>query len=281
MDIFQLVAESGFVDPPEVVYPPSHMSREVPEAPGPCLDDWLWDEAFADEKYDTVLEVNKRCDLVKALGGPRATVGQMVLAAEKGDLTLIKALVKRDAKAANSIMDEIGRNFLHVAAEHGRSLACAWVVKNGMDVNKATLYGLTPLMCAAAWGQEVTCELLLDLGADATLRDRHGRTALSFASDGLRSTLVRHPNMIKCGRDVMGADIDALWAPPKPGSGRKEAEVHEQFQSSHKGKGFAEKYNMRLLRGVVGAAVDQVGGGDRDVDASGGSAKSTVSGNKK
>jgi hypothetical protein len=259
MDIFQLVSESGFVDPPEAVSPPSHMAREAPEAlqRGPDLDAWLWDENFADERYDTVLEVNKRMDLVKAYGGERPCVKLLVAAAAKGDLTLIKALVKRDAAASNTLMDEIGRNYLHVACEHGHTLAAAWTVKNGMDVNKATLYGLTPLMCACAWGNEVCAHLLLDFGADATLRDRHGRTALSFASDGVRSALVHHPAMEKWGRDVMGADIWDQWVPPPAGSSRKESDVNEQFQGGHAGKGYSEKYNMTLMRGVAGAAMDQ------------------------
>ena len=62
-----------------------------------------------------------------------------------------------------------------------------------MDVNKQTLYGFTPLMLAACWGREDCAALLLDLGADPTACDRHGRTALEMASDGMREHLVRHP----------------------------------------------------------------------------------------
>ena len=110
----------------------------------------------------------------------------------------------------DELKDEIGRNYLHVAAAAGQTRACAVVLKHGaMDVDKPTIYGFTPLMLAACWGRDATCMLLLDLGADPCAADRHGRTALEMASDGVREHLAKHPAMRLAGVAALGSSLKA------------------------------------------------------------------------
>jgi hypothetical protein len=122
---------------------------EPPAVPAPChkpvpsnepdvdpLDAWCWDEAFADEKRDWLADVQSRIDLVALMGGPAVAAKQLCKDAEVGTLALAKCFVKKDPALADRLSDELGRNFLHVAATFGKGLAVAWVVKNGMDVRK-------------------------------------------------------------------------------------------------------------------------------------------------
>ena len=153
---------------------PAPTPRATPEPLDDPLDDWEWDETFSTEPFDVQEFVASRVDLVKILGGRPHVTQKLGLEAEKGELTLLKCLVKQSPELADGLADELGRNFLHVAATYGRGLAVAWCVRKGMRVNLRTHYGMTPLMLACAWGRSTTAALLLDLEADPTLRDRHG-----------------------------------------------------------------------------------------------------------
>lgn len=72
------------------------------------------------------------------------------------------------------------------------------LVKSGMDVDKQTTHGYTALMFAASgsntWVTEAHCyehvTLLLDAGADRTIRDTSGKTALDHAKAKGQSRIV-------------------------------------------------------------------------------------------
>lgn len=52
---------------------------------------------------------------------------------------------------------------------------------------KQTDHGNTALILAATWGHPELVKLLLKIGADASIRNRHGKTALDLAKDnGIR-----------------------------------------------------------------------------------------------
>ena len=55
------------------------------------------------------------------------------------------------------------------------------LIRGGADVNARDIYGETPLMHAAAAGDEVVVRTLLANGARADMRTADGRTALDFA----------------------------------------------------------------------------------------------------
>jgi hypothetical protein len=117
-------------------------------------------------------------------------------------------------------------------------------------------------MLAAAWGKEVTCDLLLDLGADPTIRDKQGRTMLSLASNGLRMHLIKHAKLhpfrtvVKVDL-IMGSDIDEKWrqAILESGGGGGGSSYHGSHSSSEesslRGNRVSENYNICLYKTVV------------------------------
>lgn len=72
-------------------------------------------------------------------------------------------LLNKDGVDVNELYDELGRNFLHVAASAGRNLAVTIAVRSGMDVTRTTVAGKTAEMLAVAWGRTSTSALLLEL----------------------------------------------------------------------------------------------------------------------
>ncbi len=55
------------------------------------------------------------------------------------------------------------------------------MLANGADVNKANYQGDTPLHTAAFWGIEANIKLLLQYGADRSIKNKNGETAYDVA----------------------------------------------------------------------------------------------------
>jgi hypothetical protein len=73
------------------------------------------------------------------------------------------------------------------AAHNGRDDAVAWLLAHGADVDGAPYLGVTPLHFAAQFGHGSTVRLLLEHGADTTLRDRiHDATPVDWARESGR-----------------------------------------------------------------------------------------------
>jgi ankyrin repeat protein len=71
---------------------------------------------------------------------------------------------------------------LALAAQLGRTKACAWLLDHGADPARAPLYGVTPLHFAAWMGRYDTASLLVSRGAPLDARDRmHDGTPLGWA----------------------------------------------------------------------------------------------------
>jgi ankyrin repeat protein len=72
-------------------------------------------------------------------------------------------------------------------AEHPQGLVevevLVWLLEQGLDVNAIDSYGETVLTRAAGWSRPEIVRMLLDYGADATLRTHDGRIAADFAAD--------------------------------------------------------------------------------------------------
>jgi ankyrin repeat protein len=54
----------------------------------------------------------------------------------------------------------------------------AWYLRNGVDVERVDSLGNRPILMAATYGHDGLIELLLEAGADASVRDKHGGTVL-------------------------------------------------------------------------------------------------------
>jgi ankyrin repeat protein len=74
-----------------------------------------------------------------------------------------------------------GHSLLMLAACHNRWGLCAWLVKNGADVNSIDLSGNTVLMGACLKGHTRIVKLLLHAGADPFLQNGQGMMAIDFA----------------------------------------------------------------------------------------------------
>jgi ankyrin repeat protein len=110
----------------------------------------------------------------------------------------------------NSTAPESGETPLHSAlCKAGRPYflyVVKLLVENGADVNARTIPGAdtgafmrdvrtkgeTPLHRAAAYGDEAMIEYLLEHGADRTVRDAHGNSPISWASEHLRPGSILH-----------------------------------------------------------------------------------------
>ena len=71
---------------------------------------------------------------------------------------------------------------LHTAAASGDTAAVLRLISKGARVNARGFFGRTPLMNAAVCNRPETVKALLDRGADASLTDDMGMTAVQAAS---------------------------------------------------------------------------------------------------
>lgn len=114
------------------------------------------------------------------------------------NLACLTALLEGGASASRA-SDHSGETALHfvVSADPDHALAASkLLLKHGANPNAATKPGMTtymlwrdarvrgesPLHRAAAWSAPEVIQLLLDAGADPSLRDANGDTPLSWAS---------------------------------------------------------------------------------------------------
>lgn len=103
----------------------------------------------------------------------------LMLAALKGRAAQVAALIRRGAH-----VNKTGWAPLHYAASH-TSEAAAEVVRLLLEhhayIDAASPNGSTPLMMAAMYGHTSVVGQLLEAGADATLKNEQGLTAMDFA----------------------------------------------------------------------------------------------------
>ena len=64
---------------------------------------------------------------------------------------------------------------------NGKYEAAEALCAHGAELDARSKYQWTPLMLAAIYGHPKICEMLLALGADPSLKDNKGKTALDYA----------------------------------------------------------------------------------------------------
>jgi ankyrin repeat protein len=99
----------------------------------------------------------------------------LMLAALKGNVEAVKALIARNAD-----VNKTGWAPLHYAASAGSAQHTQ--IENHAYIDATSPNGTTPLMMAAHYGSTASVQLLLDEGADPTLRNQLGLTAVDFAT---------------------------------------------------------------------------------------------------
>lgn len=100
----------------------------------------------------------------------------LMMAALKGHLGLARKLI---AKGAD--VNKTGWAPLHYAATHGHLEIMSLLLDNHAYIDAESPNGTTPLMMAAQYGTPAGVKLLLEAGADATLKNQLGLTAIDFA----------------------------------------------------------------------------------------------------
>jgi hypothetical protein len=109
----------------------------------------------------------------------------LMLAALKGYLEICKLLIARDAD-----VNKPGWAPLHYASTGGHITVMRLLLDNHAYIDAASPNGSTPLMMAARYGTNDAVKLLLDAGADPTLKNVQGLTAIDFARQVQREDTV-------------------------------------------------------------------------------------------
>lgn len=109
------------------------------------------------------------------------------------DTSLIRAIKINDADRVRTLLyahaDVNEKNYagitpLTIAGEKGNLAILRMLVEDGKaNVNDTSSYGVTPLIAAAAAGKGEAVTYLINHGADATVKDDMGKTALIYASN--------------------------------------------------------------------------------------------------
>lgn len=103
----------------------------------------------------------------------------LMIAAIKGNMEAARALIERDAD-----VNKTGWTPLHYAASGTGPVQPAMIallLENHAYIDAESPNGSTPLMMAAQYGTRESVKLLLDEGADPSLKNQLGLTAADFA----------------------------------------------------------------------------------------------------
>lgn len=100
----------------------------------------------------------------------------LMMAALKGHLDLARKLIARDAD-----VNKPGWAPLHYAATNAHVPVMRLLLEHHAYIDAESPNGTTPLMMAAHYGSPEAVKLLLEAGADPTLKNKLGLTALDFA----------------------------------------------------------------------------------------------------
>jgi ankyrin repeat protein len=101
----------------------------------------------------------------------------LMLAALKGELTLCQSLIKRGGN-----VNKPGWAPLHYASTGGHLEVMRLLLDTYAYIDAASPNGTTPLMMAAQFGSEDAVKLLIEEGADPTIKNDLNLTAVDFAN---------------------------------------------------------------------------------------------------
>jgi ankyrin repeat protein len=109
----------------------------------------------------------------------------LMLAALRGHLDVCKLLITRDAD-----VNKPGWTPLHYAATGGHIDVMRLLLDNHAYIDAASPNGSTPLMMASMYGTIDSVKLLLEAGADPSLKNVQGLSAIDFARQVQREETV-------------------------------------------------------------------------------------------
>lgn len=100
----------------------------------------------------------------------------LMVASYKGDVASVKALLDKEAEPNNT-----GWTALHYAAAIGNDEIVQMLLDASAYIDAGSPNNTTPIMMAARAGKILTVKLLLDSGADVTLKNDVGMNAIDLA----------------------------------------------------------------------------------------------------
>jgi uncharacterized protein len=101
----------------------------------------------------------------------------LMMACLKGQIDMAKKLISRDAD-----INKTGWTPLHYAATGGHVAIIELLLDQDAYIDAESPNGTTPLMMAAHYGSPAAVKFLLEAGADPTLKNQLGLTAIDFAN---------------------------------------------------------------------------------------------------
>lgn len=131
----------------------------------------------------------------------------LMMAAFDGDLATVKMLVVEKKAAVN----KTGWSPIHYAATNGHLQIVQFLMANGALVNALSPSETTPLMMSIGSGNEQLIKHLLDNGADLSMRNHEGYTAIDIAQLFGKDDI----------RDGLTARWQKLYKQPYPGGPKK------------------------------------------------------------
>lgn len=153
-----------------------------------------FDGNVLDPKGDHALLVALRDKSLKAVSAlldwgkinvePRSKADEspLMLASLEGQLEIARRLI-----AMGADVNKPGWTPLHYAATHGHVAVMYLLLDNFAYIDAASPNGTTPLMMAAFYGTPSAVKLLLEAGADPSLRNEKDLTAIDFAQRANRA----------------------------------------------------------------------------------------------
>jgi ankyrin repeat protein len=141
-------------------------------------------------------------------------------AAREGDADGIRQLCARGADPDQASGENVWTPLLHAVHKNQLDSVRA-LLDAGASADSAAPNGTTPLMMAAGYGNRPMVALLLELGADADIRDRSGAVALDYALTGM--TDVDAFTFFRCQNDT--ARVLASVSPEPQHSSRRWAKM--------------------------------------------------------
>ncbi|CAH3039923.1 unnamed protein product [Pocillopora meandrina] len=115
---------------------------------------------------------------------------QLVWACKNGDLDQVKDIMEKPGFDVNAEILN-GRSGIHFAADYGQSNVIEYLISKGADINRADKYGITPLLASIYESNTDCVKLLLEKGADKTLKAPDGSSYIECAEiDEIKSLLM-------------------------------------------------------------------------------------------
>ena len=132
------------------------------------------------------VETNGTKRLIHGIAYGNHTRNPLAAAAGDNDLVALNKALQRgiDINQGGTVADIFGCSALSIAVLRNHTNMVSYLVEHGANISKGNATGTTPLMLAVASpeGSKEMVELLLARGADVTLKDNQGNSALDYAS---------------------------------------------------------------------------------------------------